>query len=269
MPPDGNSASQRRLPPVVRASSGFTLKEVARHNTPDDCWLVVRGKVYDVSQWCGAATLRSVPCGAAAALAGARLTTRAWQGAVAPRRAAHLCGSRQGVHAAVRRVPPAARQARRCPSGCTTTTQRTRPPHTAPGIRSGMLPKYCIGALTLAPGETPPTSYEEDLAEGQFYHTLKKRVDAYFRDNKARSTRLASLGLPDSPPAAARPAHSPSHVCENGLHPPGPGRLLVRRLLRLPGQLRGTPKQCLPLPQTFSAVPRCRPPCFAQHCSAQ
>jgi hypothetical protein len=54
MPPDGNSASQRRLPPVVRAGSGFSLKEVAQHNTPGDCWLVVRGKVYDVSQWCGA-----------------------------------------------------------------------------------------------------------------------------------------------------------------------------------------------------------------------
>jgi hypothetical protein len=50
-----------------------------------------------------------------------------------------------------------------------------------------MLPKYCIGELALAPGEAPPTSYEEDLAEGQFYHTLKKRVDAYFRDKKARA----------------------------------------------------------------------------------
>ena len=49
-----------------------------------------------------------------------------------------------------------------------------------------MLPKYCIGNLALAPGEAPPTTYEDDLAEGQFYHTLKKRVDAYFRDHKAR-----------------------------------------------------------------------------------
>lgn len=57
-----------------------------------------------------------------------------------------------------------------------------------------MLPKYCIGELALAPGEAPPTSYEEDLAEGQFYHTLKKRVDAYFRDKKVRAfERLESL----------------------------------------------------------------------------
>ena len=40
--------------------------------------------------------------------------------------------------------------------------------------------------MALAEGEPVPTTYEEDLAEGQFYHTLKKRVDAYFKDNKAR-----------------------------------------------------------------------------------
>ncbi len=60
----------------------------------------------------------------------------------------------------------------------------------APGLTprrcSGTLPKYCIGDVALAPGEAPPTTYEEDLAEGQFYHTLKKRVDAYFKDNQAR-----------------------------------------------------------------------------------
>ena len=60
------------------------------------------------------------------------------------------------------------------------------PAHPSYKLRSGMLPKYCIGDLALAPGEAPPTTYEDDLAEGQFYHTLKKRVDAYFRDHKAR-----------------------------------------------------------------------------------
>jgi hypothetical protein len=28
-----------------------TLASVARHATPDDCWLIVRGKVYDVTGW--------------------------------------------------------------------------------------------------------------------------------------------------------------------------------------------------------------------------
>jgi hypothetical protein len=50
-----------------------------------------------------------------------------------------------------------------------------------------MLPKYCIGDVALAAGEAAPVTYQEDLAEGQFYHTLKKRVDAYFKDNKARA----------------------------------------------------------------------------------
>ncbi len=35
------------MPPNRRIS----LKELARHNTPDDCWLLVKGKVYDVSGW--------------------------------------------------------------------------------------------------------------------------------------------------------------------------------------------------------------------------
>ena len=55
MPPDGNRSSQRAPPAVVRAGNGVSLKEVAQHNTPGDCWLVLRGKVYDVSQWCEAA----------------------------------------------------------------------------------------------------------------------------------------------------------------------------------------------------------------------
>jgi hypothetical protein len=29
----------------------YSAKEVARHTRPDDCWLIVKGKVYDVSGW--------------------------------------------------------------------------------------------------------------------------------------------------------------------------------------------------------------------------
>ena len=111
-----------------------------------------------------------------------------------------------------------------------------------------MLPKYCIGDLALAPGEAPPTSYEGDLAEGQFYHTLKKRVDAYFRDHKARFKRpgCEKLQPADSPLSclAAGPAHAPSHVCQVGVHPVVLGCGVVRRVLRLPGELRGTFAAC-------------------------
>ena len=27
----------------------ITMQEVERHNTPDDCWVVINGKVYDLS----------------------------------------------------------------------------------------------------------------------------------------------------------------------------------------------------------------------------
>ena len=29
----------------------YTSKELAQHTSPDDCWLVIKGKVYDVSGW--------------------------------------------------------------------------------------------------------------------------------------------------------------------------------------------------------------------------
>ena len=29
----------------------YSLEEVGKHNTPQDCWLLVHGKVYDVSAW--------------------------------------------------------------------------------------------------------------------------------------------------------------------------------------------------------------------------
>lgn len=44
----GSDASERLSSPP---KAGFTLQEVARHTTENDCWLVIKGKVYDVSGW--------------------------------------------------------------------------------------------------------------------------------------------------------------------------------------------------------------------------
>ncbi|KAL5663122.1 hypothetical protein ACJX0J_023230, partial [Zea mays] len=29
----------------------YSMKEAALHNTPDDCWVVVDGKIYDVTKY--------------------------------------------------------------------------------------------------------------------------------------------------------------------------------------------------------------------------
>ena len=34
-----------------KLNESFTAAEVARHCTPDDCWLIIKGNVYDVSGW--------------------------------------------------------------------------------------------------------------------------------------------------------------------------------------------------------------------------
>ncbi|OGV96974.1 hypothetical protein A2W24_02505 [Microgenomates group bacterium RBG_16_45_19] len=53
-PAEPTAAPTQVLKPLSTASADITtqiysLDEVAKHHTPQDCWLVIRGKVYDVS----------------------------------------------------------------------------------------------------------------------------------------------------------------------------------------------------------------------------
>lgn len=44
-------ASRRKTKQADNVQKQYSLQEIARHDKPDDCWLIVRGKVYDVSTW--------------------------------------------------------------------------------------------------------------------------------------------------------------------------------------------------------------------------
>jgi cytochrome b involved in lipid metabolism len=37
--------------PADSSASGYTLAEVATHNTPADCWTAISGNVYNVTSW--------------------------------------------------------------------------------------------------------------------------------------------------------------------------------------------------------------------------
>jgi len=51
-----------------------------------------------------------------------------------------------------------------------------------------VLDRLYIGELDVSPGEEMDVvEYEDDLAEGQFYQVLKRRVEKYFRGNEVRT----------------------------------------------------------------------------------
>ncbi len=40
-----------RPAPALSAAPGHTLAEVAKHNRPEDCWMAIRGQVYDFTTY--------------------------------------------------------------------------------------------------------------------------------------------------------------------------------------------------------------------------
>jgi len=40
-----------KLADAAKSAKVFSVEDVARHNSSDDCWVIVRGKVYDVTAW--------------------------------------------------------------------------------------------------------------------------------------------------------------------------------------------------------------------------
>lgn len=46
-----SSTSSNKKPVPVRPEGPFSLEEVGKHNTREDCWIVVDGSVYDVTTY--------------------------------------------------------------------------------------------------------------------------------------------------------------------------------------------------------------------------
>lgn len=41
----------RQQPPERAGPTGYSLSEVMKHATPEDCWMIIEGAVYDVSDY--------------------------------------------------------------------------------------------------------------------------------------------------------------------------------------------------------------------------
>ncbi len=44
-----NKSMQKEMNEMMNEMHGFNIKEIAKHNSEKDCWLLINGKVYDVT----------------------------------------------------------------------------------------------------------------------------------------------------------------------------------------------------------------------------
>ncbi|KAL2635526.1 hypothetical protein R1flu_007005 [Riccia fluitans] len=129
LPFDGIPTQDSSTSPLKK----YTLQDVSKHNTPEDCWLVIWGKVYDVTSW-----VKVHP-------GGSLIYVKAGQDST------QLFDSYHPLY-----------------------------------VRK-MLSQYCIGEVQTAPGDdkfrSSTLQYGDEEHEA-FYHTLKQRVETFFRQQK-------------------------------------------------------------------------------------
>lgn len=51
VPPLGSATSSTSSSPGAPTTSGYTLAEVAQHNSGSSCWAAINGSVYDLTNW--------------------------------------------------------------------------------------------------------------------------------------------------------------------------------------------------------------------------
>ncbi|CAI6010526.1 unnamed protein product, partial [Closterium sp. NIES-65] len=45
------SSTQQDNPPAAKETKVYSKEEVARHNKRDDCWVIIKNKVYDLTSY--------------------------------------------------------------------------------------------------------------------------------------------------------------------------------------------------------------------------
>lgn len=144
---------RKPAPSSEQSAATFSLAEVAKHSTPSDCFVIVRGKVYDVTAW-----VPQHPGGALIYIQAGKDCTQ-------------LFDSYHPLY--VRYQLYYANAAEDISTHCVGL-------NSAVACRS-VLEKFYIGDV--AAGEATPTTYQQPGAQERFYPVLRQRVEKYFRKN--------------------------------------------------------------------------------------
>ena len=156
--------------PKRSAAETHSLASVAKHNKPNDCWVIIRGKVYNVTAW-----VPQHPGGALIYINAGKDCTQLFD-SYHPLYVRYIfCTYLQHEHV------------------ITFLNQIVR-------IHRAVLNKFCVGDVAAEPGECAAVQYQEPAEEQQFYTVLRQRVEKYFRKNEVCDcVLLADLWLCLSP----------------------------------------------------------------------
>ena len=88
--PKGGKPQPEPLQQLAQPQKVYTAQEVAAHSTPDDCWLIIDGKVFDVTPF-----VDQHPGGSAITASAGQDVTKGFHGPQHPTGAVDLVGEYQ------------------------------------------------------------------------------------------------------------------------------------------------------------------------------
>ena len=147
------------LQPKRSSVETHSLASVAKHNKPNDCWVIIREKVYNVTAW-----VPQHPGGALIYINAGKDCTQLFDSyhplyvryILIDSNSAHICRMNMSWTCCIKIV-------------C---------------VHRAVLDKFCIGTIAAEPGECAAVQYQQPAEQQQFYTVLRQRVEKFFRKNE-------------------------------------------------------------------------------------